>query len=130
MKGLLLVMTTVFLLLMAACNGGQTEAINTYSDPASAIDVAVNREFVIALEANSTTGYHWQESHDETILKLVSDEYQTDKKSQDVVGAGGTQYYKFQALKKGETKITLVYRRPWDKPAPQDTTKEFTVNIK
>ena len=54
----------------------------------------------------------------------------SDEKATGLVGAGGTQYFRFKALKTGETEITLVYKRSWEESTPQDVTKVFTVNIR
>ncbi|GAJ11551.1 unnamed protein product, partial [marine sediment metagenome] len=33
---------------------------------------------------------------------------------QGVVGAGGTELFRFRALKSGEVEITMVYKRLWE----------------
>ena len=45
---------------------------------------------------------------------------------QGAVGAGGTQLFRFKALKAGKTEINMVYKRPWEKEAIEQKT--FTVN--
>ncbi len=93
--------------------------------------VDVNQEFVIPLVSNPTTGYSWQASYDETALELVEKTYEPGVAAkQDVVGAGGTELFRFRVLvEMGQTEITLVYKRPWEAPSPLDVTKVFTVNI-
>ena len=125
MKRLLILMAVLGICLVAGCVG----EIKTYTDPGQTIDIGVNQEFVIALGSNPTTGYSWQESHDNTILELVEKTYKEEAK-QGLVGAGGVEYFRFKALKTGKTEITLVYKRPWEEPTPQDVTKVFTINIK
>jgi len=44
-----------------------------------------------------------------------------------LLGAGGTQYYRFQALKVGETEITVTYKRSWETEYYEQ--KVFTVDI-
>jgi inhibitor of cysteine peptidase len=128
-KYLLIVLLSV-IVLIAGCSSGKSTEVNTYTDPAQTINVNVNQEFILALESNPTTGYSWQESHDTTMVDLVKDQYQARETAPDVVGAGGTHYFAYQALKKGEAKVTLVYRRSWEQPNPTDKTSVFTVNIK
>jgi inhibitor of cysteine peptidase len=123
-KRLLILMVVVATCLVAGCVG----EVETYTDPGQTINTGVNQQFVIALGSNQTTGYSWQESHDATILELVEKIYKEEAK-QGVVGAGGVEYFRFKALKAGETEITLVYKRPWEEPTPQDVTKIFTINI-
>ena len=91
----------------------------------------VGQIFVIAIGSNPTTGYSWQESYDENMLELVEKTYEPGKEiKQGMVGAGGVEYFRFKAVKRGETEITLVYKRPWEEPTPQDVTKVFTVSIR
>ena len=129
MKRFLILVTVVVIAtcLVAGCMG----EVKTYTDSGQTIDIGVNQEFVIAFGSNPTTGYSWQESHDENILDLVEKTYKPGKEAkQGLVGAGGVEYFRFKTLKMGETEITLVYKRPWEEPTPQDITKVFTVSIR
>jgi inhibitor of cysteine peptidase len=123
-----------FLLLLAALAIGLAGCIGevaTYTDAGQAIDTGVNQEFVIALGSNPSTGYSWQASYDETMLELVGGQstYKEEAKK-GMVGAGGVEYFRFKALKTGRTEVTLVYKRPWEEPTPQDLTKVFTIHIR
>jgi inhibitor of cysteine peptidase len=114
MKKSILLITWIFLTvcLVAGC-GAEVKA---YSDPEETIDISANKEFVvlIALESNPTTGYSWQASYDETVLELVEESYEPGEYAkQGIVGAGGTELFRFRALKSGQTEITMVYKRPW-----------------
>jgi len=127
MKRLLILVTVIMVAvcLMAGC----TREVKTYSDSGQAIDIGVNQEFVIALGSNPTTGYMWQESYDKNVLELVEKTYELGEEAkQGVVGAGGVDYFRFKALKTGETEITLVYKRPWEEESLAQ--KLFEVNIK
>ncbi len=127
MKKVLILVPVVAICMLAGCVG----EVKTYTDSGQAIDIGGNQEFVIALGSNPTTGYGWQESYDENILELVEKTYKLGKEAkQGLVGAGGVEYFRFKALKTGETEITLVYKRPWEEPTPQDVTKVFTVSIR
>ena len=112
--------------LLAGCVG----EIETYIDSGQTINIDVNQEFVIAIGANPTTGYDWEVSLDETMLELVEMTYKLAEEAEhEIVGAGGVDYFRFKALKAGETEITMVYKRSWEEPTAQDETKVFTVNI-
>jgi inhibitor of cysteine peptidase len=127
-KSLLLLLTALAITLVAGCVG----QVATYDDPGQAIDTEVNQQFVIALGSNPTTGYSWQASYDETMLELVGgkSKYKPGEEAKGgLVGAGGVEYFRFKALKTGTTEITLVYKRPWEEPTPQDLTKVFTVHV-
>jgi len=124
MKRLITIVITSVLAvsLIAGCAG-----IATYTDPLQTINATVNGEFAIALDSNPTTGYSWNVSYDESLLSLEKEEYNPDEKAEGLVGAGGTQYYQFKALKAGSTEINLTYRRTWEEE-PIDR-KVFTVTI-
>jgi len=127
MKKLLILVAVVATCILAGCVG----EIKTYTDSGQRIDIGVNQEFVIALGSNPTTGYGWQESYDQNMLELVEKTYELGEEAkQGLIGAGGVDYFRFKPLKIGESEITLVYKRPWEEPTPQDAIKVFTVNIK
>jgi len=111
--------------LIAGCVG----EVKTYTDSGQTIRIGVNQEFVIALGSNPTTGYSWQASYDENVLELVGGQstYKPGEQAEDVVGAGGVEYFRFQAIKTGETQITLVYKRSWEEEIAEQ--KAFIIDI-
>jgi inhibitor of cysteine peptidase len=111
-------------LLAAGCRG----KVQTYTDPGQRINVGTNQEFVIALNSNPTTGYDWEENYDDSMLILAGKEYRVGEKAAGLVGAGGTQYYRFRSVGSGSTEITLSYKRPWEEEVLE--RKVFTVDIK
>jgi inhibitor of cysteine peptidase len=125
MKKVLILVAAAAILLITGCAG----EVKTYTDPEQNLSVSVNQEFIVALSSNPTTGYTWQENYDEAMLKLVEKTYeQSEEAKPPVVGAGGTEFFRFQDLKAGETKITMVYMRTWE--AQSADHKVFTVEIK
>lgn len=124
MKKLLILMLIAAALTIAGCIG----VAETFTDPGQTVDIGVNQQFIIALGSNPTTGYSWQESHDQTMLELLEKSYREQAK-EGVVGAGGVEYFRFKALKAGQTEITLAYQQPWEDGGIGET-KVFTVIIK
>jgi len=124
MKRLLILILVAASLLATGCIG----EVETYTDPGQMVTIGAGQEFIIALGSDPSTGYSWQESHDQAMLELVEKIYKEEVK-EGVVGAGGVEYFRFKAVKTGETEITLVYKRPWEEPTPQDITRVFTVEI-
>ena len=124
MKRFLLLVAVVAISLAVGCVG----EVKTYSDSGQTITIGANQEFIIVLGSNPTTGYNWQESYDEALLELVEKTYEPGEKAkQGAVGAGGVEYFRFKALKTGNTEITLVYKRPWEEETVDQ--KVFTVTI-
>ena len=117
----------LFSLILSGCTS--TSKANT--DPAQAINTAVNQEFTIALGSNITTGYSWQPQYDTNTFTLVGREYKAnDTTGKLIVGAPGTEYFHFKASKTGNAKIKFTYYRPWETPKAEDKTAEFNVVVK
>ena len=122
MKRLLILMLAAAVLTAAGCIG----VAKTYTDPGQTVNIGVNQEFIIALGSNPTTGYGWQESHDQTMLELLEKSYK-EQAEEGVVGAGGIEYFRFKALKSGQTEITMNYQRPREEEILEQ--KIFTVYV-
>ncbi len=122
---LILIMASILAVsLIAGCGG-----VKTYVDPEKTISVGIEDEFIIALDANPTTGYDWEVvSYDLYKLHLVEEKYTPNEKAEGLVGAGGTKYFRFSASKTGETDVTFVYKRPWETEILEQ--KVFKVEIK
>ena len=88
------------------------------------------KTIIITLEANHTTGYHWELAAplNEKIIKIERSVYNRPKK-RIFVGAGGSEEWFFYALKAGQAKISFKYVRPWEKGIPPIRTQNFTVSI-
>ena len=123
MKRLLILMLVAAALTVAGCIG----VAKTYTDPGQTVTIGVNQQFVIALGSNPTTGYSWQESHDQSMLELLEKSYKEEAQEGEV-GAGGIEYFRFKAVKAGQTEITVVYQRSWEEEILEQ--KVFTVYVK
>jgi inhibitor of cysteine peptidase len=79
----------------------------------------------VALNGNPTTGYDWYiDSKLPPVLKKISGP--NFKTWSERIGAGGKVTYRFKAVRKGGTRLRLVYKRSWEKVPP---IKTFSVNI-
>lgn len=101
-----------------------------YSNPDNPIDVKTGDYFTIVLDSNPSTGYSWELAGqpDSSILEFKSQTYKSTG-DEDLAGAGGKEYWKFQALKAGTTKVSLRYVRSWEENVEPAETAEFTVNV-
>ena len=95
-----------------------------YTDPGTAIQLAVGDRFAIELAGNPTTGYTWQVHADSQHLELLGQEFEPGGEG---VGAAGQEVFRFRVLAAGETEIACEYRRPWDKEIRD--TKRFRVAV-
>ena len=130
-KTLAIVYVLVFLMTAVLTGCGGTKAAATYTDSSKTINLSKNQEFIIALQANPTTGYDWQPDFDAGILNQVKKDYQqADNSGKQLVGSGGTDFFTYKALKAGTTKITLTYKRFCETPKAEDKQQVFNVVIK
>ena len=98
------------------------------------VEMAVGDRLVVTLESNPTTGFKWElaEGTDQTVLELVESRYQPGpgaSQTPPVTGAGGEEVWTFQALKQGETAISLEYSQPWAGGLKADRTFNLTVEV-
>ena len=123
-------MTTLILSisLITGCGGSTVKA---YSDPEETIDSSMDREFIvlIALESNPSTGYSWEAKYDSAMLELIEETFELGEYAKEnIVGAGGTELFRFKGLNKGKTEITFNYKRSWETEVLD--IKVFTVEVK
>ena len=131
MKRVLVILAMVLLTTVLLTGCGDGNSVPTFTDSTQTINTQINQEFIIALEANPTTGYDWQPVCDSAFISQVKKDYQQDDNNgQPLMGQGGTDYFTFKAVKTGETKITLTYFRPWETPKNEDQQKVFNIIIK
>jgi len=120
----------VAVLLLPACAQQQPatpQASLEYSNPAQKIEVPVGVAFTITVNANPTTGYTWEAGFDQSLLKLIK-RYTPSQTG--MIGAGGTESFQFEGMKKGDTQIYLNYKRSFEPNNPGLETKTFHVIIK
>jgi inhibitor of cysteine peptidase len=126
------------LLLAAACGSNDSVPSDADSDQPVVLGAEDNGEQVqlasgqvleVTLESNPTTGYSWEVSDvDGTVLSQVGEaEFQeAPKESEEMVGVGGTETFRFSAAA-GETTLTLVYHRPWEEDV--EPLETYTVDV-
>jgi len=127
------------LLPPAPANAGMNDP-TVYSDPGTVIRVAAGERFIIALEANPSTGYQWQLAQplNEAVATLVDHRFEPAQDTSGTVdglglgwirvGVGGTDHWTFEAVGAGTTTISLEYVRPWQPHQPEDT-RIFSVTV-
>ena len=100
------------------CGKEVTEEVTTEITISTEPGQTVGQLITISLGANATTGFEWQAEFDDSFLKLIKDEYEpplaAEENGKPIAGAGGRQTFEFEALKKGTTGVTLVYKQPWE----------------
>jgi len=124
---LCVLLVTVFI-LAAGCSSHTMQLSS--ADQGKQVSVNSGGQLAVSLDGNPTTGYTWEaQDLDASLLKQVGG---VDFKSSNpnLVGSGGQQTLRFQALRPGTTVLTLVYHRPWEKNVAPIQTYKLTVTIK
>ena len=123
---LLIILALIFL---TAC--GEKKAALKVSDPQEPLLVGAGQEFNIVLEANPTTGYHWEivGELDQSVVEFVKTEY-TSTSDPNLVGGGGLDVWIFRAVSAGEVQITLGYYPPSNDPVDPQQMTTFIVTVK
>ena len=109
--------------------GPQEVSLDAAAD-GSQVELAAGQVLVITLASNPTTGYGWEVVDlDTAVLQQVGEaEFQSsDSGDAPLVGAGGVEVFRFEAAGSGQTDLTLVYHRPWEKGV--DPLETFAVQI-
>lgn len=101
-------------LLLTGCNSSNEVKLDI-GDSGSQVEVKKGQVLAISLESNPTTGYRWEVMKiNETMLKQVGDPEFKASQSGEVVGAGGVEVLRFEAVGVGTTYLELAYRRFWE----------------
>lgn len=119
-----------FFLVLALFSGCGTNGTSlTDADNGNQIRLQPGHTLSVTLESNPTTGYGWQvmELDQAVLAQDGSPEYKQSAGSDGVVGAGGTDTFRFNAVGPGETSLRLGYMRPWESAAP---IKNFEIQVK
>jgi inhibitor of cysteine peptidase len=107
-------------------DGGGSSTPKVY-EAGDSISVSNGDTFVIALEANPTTGYSWAAAPNPNVEFVKSKQVQG---SSNAIGAPGTQQLTFTAVKTGSSTLTLNYLRPFEQGVPPVQTEDFDVTVK
>lgn len=97
----------------------------TAADHEKTVELIVGETVDLHLESNPTTGYSWNsfELPDWKVVKQIHHAYQGPQTlggDQLLVGRGGVEHWRFQAIAEGETGLEMVYRRGWEEPQEYD----------
>ena len=112
---------------LVACSddSDSSGSVPVYQDGDS-ITVGNGKEFVIALDANPSTGYTWDAGTNPNV-KLVSSKQVSAKGA--APGASGTQRMTFKGYKKGSSTLELAYARSFEGGVPPAKTASFDVTV-
>jgi inhibitor of cysteine peptidase len=127
---LLVIAAALVLLPVALVIWPEDDASNRYmlsgADNGATVSVTAGEEIIIHLDSNATTGYEWAVAGlDDTLLRYLGTDY--DAPEDGLVGQGGTQELRFEALDPGESTLSLKYWRPFEGDA--SIAERFSVTV-
>ena len=126
MRTFIVILVFLAMALFSGCGTNGTSL--TDADNGKQIIVKSGDVMTITLVSNPTTGYSWQVMEiDETLLLQKGDpEYKQSPGTEGLVGAGGVETFRFEAIGSGETALTLGYMRAWESVPP---IEEFSIQV-
>jgi len=104
------------------------ETINlTDKTSVAMVKMEVGQNLIISLNDNPSTGYRWDIVEvDESILPLLTRDYKQREAKPGMYGVGGTLTLGFKAIAAGQTKVKLIYARPF---CQDDIANTFSVAV-
>jgi inhibitor of cysteine peptidase len=117
--------------LLAGCaTAGPNNVILTSQSNGKTVTVPVGSTILVRLAANPSTGFDWTPvSVAAPVLTLAGFTY-TSSAPTGIVGAGGTDIFRFHADKPGTEVLQLNYARSWETNVPPVSTVSFTVSVR
>jgi len=117
-----------FLLAATLSGCGSQEVSLGADDNGGQVTLEQGQTLAISLESNPTTGYGWQVLEmDAAVLQQSGEtEYKQSPGSEGLVGAGGVETLRFEALAAGQMTLMLGYMRAWESVPPLET---FTLQV-
>ncbi len=118
------------LTVAAGCSSQQQEVKASIDDAGREKQLKKGQTLVVTLEGNPTTGYSWEaaEPLDEQVLQQAGEPEFTQES--DLIGAGGVQILRFEAVNAGKFTLKLVYHRPWEKDVEPLETYSIQVVVR
>ena len=124
-------LTLLLALTMATgCSPQQQEVKASIDDDGREKQLKKGQTLVVTLEGNPTTGYSWEVADplNEQVLRQAGEpEFKAES---DLIGAGGVQILRFEAVNAGKFTLKLVYHRPWEKDVEPLETYSIQVVVR
>ena len=124
MKLMRLATIILFLSVLAGCIAPKEVKVAVNGN--RTVGVRNGQDLQLAFEANATTGYLWEVTEEENkgVVEQVGKSRYVHKSRR--IGAGGTQLFKYETLKKGKARLAFEYKRSWEKGEP---AKKYIVKV-
>jgi inhibitor of cysteine peptidase len=94
------------------------------------ISLKMGAELEVHLDANHTTGYSWvAATMTNPVVTSVGKATYQEHPARGKTGVGGTEVWRFKAVKAGKQALRFEYRKPWEKSVPAARTVTYQVTV-
>jgi predicted secreted protein len=130
LHGILGLIICCLFLFFTGCNGSSESSSGTPNndyillnedDNGTTVEVDIEKDLLIELQSNPSTGYRWEHSNPDGSFIYQSGEaiFIANEECADMDGCGGIEQLTFKSSSSGENAISLVHRRVNDEAADQ-----------
>lgn len=127
------VLVLVASMVLSACATAPTPPPRelTVAGAQDVVRVAPGQVLVVPLSANPSTGFTWVWDEGAAAGVLVQDgEPSMSAPDPERIGSGGTQTWRFRAVKPGDATLRLDYRRAWEADQPAAQTLRWRIEVR
>jgi len=127
---LILILAVISLSACTTVSSSEKSTVRlTEADAGSSKELHLGDTLEVTLPGNPTTGFQWEiKSVDADILQSIGEQH--FEPSNNAVGSGGMVTLSFEAIALGQTKLELIYHRPFEKNVAPSQTFVVTVTVK
>ncbi|HET7144251.1 MAG TPA: protease inhibitor I42 family protein [Anaerolineales bacterium] len=124
----------ILAILLASCGSPTptpvTQTRPAITEPSAPIEAQAGEAFHIVIDANPSTGYHWEliGELDGNVVEFVSRDYTADEPV--MPGSGGVDVWIFKAVSAGEVQITLGSYPPGVTEGEPEQSVTFNVIVR
>jgi inhibitor of cysteine peptidase len=115
---------------LCACKAASAKPLQlTEEDDGRTVQMNSDGGLEVTLDGNPTTGFLWEvASEDLAVLQAVGEN--EFKANSTAIGSPGKVTLRFEAVKRGEVFLKLIYHRPFEKDTPPAKTFEVKVEVR
>lgn len=92
------------------------------------VQIKTGEVYTLELPSNVSTGYTWTYTPKESQIIAINEV--SDVSPSDTPGASQKTIFRIKGIQKRNVKVTLTYRRVWEKDIAPKETKRITVKVK
>jgi len=125
----------VAIALAAGCHAAQPPAALppvalTDADAGRSVDLSLGQQLLVRLASNHSAGYSWSVAEETDAVVALQQTPSYEESDATHLGAGGTETFRFEAVRTGEQTLHFAYRRPWERGSPNARSLSYTITVR